>query len=168
MLIRLFLLFTLVPLLELALLVRVGGWIGFLPTVALVALTGAVGAALARREGIRTWRTVRSELAAGRLPGREMIHALVVLAAGIFLVTPGLLTDAAGTLLLLEPVRDTATRALRRRLERAVRRGSVGVWVGTGGGRREGGDAPGPGPQERGPTEEEGEERGREGRVIEI
>lgn len=125
---RLFLLFTLVPLVELVLLIRIGEWMGVLPTVALVVTTGIVGAALARREGIRTWGRVQDELGAGRVPGGEMLHALMVVVAGAFLVTPGVLTDVAGLSLLVRPVRSAVIGRLRRSLEARVQEGSVRVF----------------------------------------
>ncbi len=125
---RLFLLFTLVPLVELALLIRIGEWMGVLPTVALVVTTGIVGAALARREGIRTWGRVQDELGAGRVPGGEMLHALMVVVAGAFLVTPGVLTDVAGLSLLVRPVRGAVIDRVRQSLEARVQEGSVRVF----------------------------------------
>ena len=98
---RLILLFTLLPLAELSLLLRIGGWLGTGPTVALVIVTGIVGAWLARREGARTWGRVQADLAAGRMPGEELLHALLVFIAGVVLVTPGVLTDAVGLMLLI-------------------------------------------------------------------
>lgn len=125
---RLFLLFTLVPLVELALLIRIGEWMGVLPTVALVVTTGIVGAALARREGIKTWGRVQDELGAGRVPGGEMLHALMVVVAGAFLVTPGVLTDVAGLSLLVRPVRSAVIDRVRQSLEARVQEGSVRVF----------------------------------------
>lgn len=125
---RLFLLFTLVPLLELLLLIRIGEWIGALPTVGLVVVTGVLGASLARREGIRTWGRVQEELAGGRVPGVEMLHALMVVVAGAFLVTPGVLTDVAGISLLVRPVRSAVIARVRRSLEARVEEGSVRVF----------------------------------------
>jgi UPF0716 protein FxsA len=113
---RLILLFTLLPLAELSLLLRIGEWLGAAPTVGLVIATGVVGAWLARREGLRTWGRVQAELAAGKVPGEELLHALLVFVAGLVLVTPGVLTDVAGLLLLVRPVREIVARRVRRRL----------------------------------------------------
>lgn len=117
MLIRLLLLFTLVPLVELALLLRVGGLIGLGPTILLVVGTGLAGAWMARREGLRSWTAVQEELAAGRFPAGELLHSLLILVAGAVLLTPGVLTDVAGLLLLVRPVRAAAIRGLRGRFE---------------------------------------------------
>lgn len=118
--IRLLLAFTLIPVLELWLLLRIGSWLGAGATVALVVLTGVVGATLARREGVHAWSAVQTELAAGRLPGRKLIEALLVLLAGIVLVTPGVLTDAAGLLLLVRPLRGRLVRKLEERYRRTL------------------------------------------------
>lgn len=117
---RLILLFTLLPLAELSLLLRIGGWLGAGPTVGLVIATGVVGAWLARREGLRTWGRVQADLAAGKMPGEELLHALLVFIAGVVLVTPGVLTDVAGLLLLVRPAREIVARRLRRRLASQV------------------------------------------------
>lgn len=133
---RLFLLFTLVPLVELALLIRVGEAIGAGPTVGLVLVTGFVGAWLARREGTRSWRTVRRELAAGTLPAGEMLGAALVVLSGALLVTPGVLTDVVGLLLLARPVRRRVVARVRRKLEERLEEGAVHVF---GSGRASGG-----------------------------
>jgi UPF0716 protein FxsA len=112
---RLLLAFTLVPIVELWLLLRIGAWLGAVPTLALVVLTGVAGASLARREGVHAWAAVQAELAAGRLPGRKLLGAVLVLVAGIVLVTPGVITDAVGLLLLVRPVREALTRRLEER-----------------------------------------------------
>jgi len=124
---RLFLLFTLVPLLELFLLLRIGGAIGLLPTVAIVVVTGLLGAGLARREGIRAWGAVSEELAAGRVPAVELMHGFLVLVAGVLLVTPGVVTDAFGFALLARPVRSRFLQWLRRRFVGRIEVGGVEV-----------------------------------------
>lgn len=131
MLLRLFLLFTLVPLVELFLLLRIGALIGAGPTVLLVIATGVAGAWLARREGLRSWRAVQAELEAGRLPARELLHSLLILIAGVVLVTPGVLTDLVGLLLLLRPLR----RRLIAKVERGLRGRAAGGAASFGPGR---------------------------------
>jgi len=128
---RLALLFVLVPLVELMLLVQMGRWIGLLPTVALVVLTGILGAALARLQGLATLIRFRQAVAEGRLPHREIVEGILILIAGAVLLTPGLLTDATGFLLLVPPVRRLAAKRIEGWLQR---RGTVVVT-----GRPEGG-----------------------------
>ena len=129
MLIRILALFVLVPLAELALLLQVGRWIGVAGTIALVAVTGILGAVLARRQGARAWRELQEELRGGRVPGRALLDGLLILIGAITLLTPGLLTDTLGFLLLLPPTRRYFARRLRDRVERAVQRGETGISV---------------------------------------
>lgn len=118
MLARLALLFVTVPLAELAILVWVGRRMGLVPTVALVVVTGIAGAALARRQGLATLGRFRGALDAGRLPHRELLDGVLILVAGAVLLAPGLLTDLAGLLLLVPPVR----RLVRERAMAAIGR----------------------------------------------
>lgn len=124
---RLFLLFTLVPLLELFLLIRIGNAIGAAPTIAIVVITGLLGAALARREGIRAWAAVSSELTAGRVPATELLHGFLVLVAGVLLVTPGVITDGLGFALLARPFRSRLLRWLRKRFVGRIEVGGIEV-----------------------------------------
>ena len=120
MLIRLILLFTVVPLVELSLLLRIGDWLGVGPTLGLVLGTGFLGAWLARREGVRAWTAVHEQLGKGQVPGRELLDAVLVLLAGVVLITPGILTDLAGFTLMSRPGRDWVAKRVRRRLEASV------------------------------------------------
>jgi len=119
---RLLLLFTVLPLVELALLIQLGRLIGLAPTIAIVLLTGVTGAALARWQGLATLRRVRAEMAEGRVPTAALIDGLLILVAGAVLLTPGLITDTIGFLLLIPPTRAAVRRALadafRRRMHR--------------------------------------------------
>lgn len=139
MLVRLALLFVVIPLIELALLLQVGSWIGFWPTIGLVVGTGFLGAGLARAEGLRTWLAFQRELARGGLPGRALLDGISILVGGAFLLTPGLLTDIAGFSLLFPPTRRFLQGRARRWLERRVESGEVRAWTvgmsGTGGER---------------------------------
>ncbi len=127
MLARLALLFVVVPLLELILLVQVGQVVGLPATILLVLATGLAGAALARREGLRTLTALQGELARGALPGQSLLDGLAVLVGGAFLLTPGILTDVAGFLLLLPPSRRWVQRWVRRQIEKGLEEGSLRV-----------------------------------------
>lgn len=157
MLLRLFLLFTLVPLVELMLLIRIGGLIGLFPTLLLVVATGAAGAWLARAEGLRSWMAVQGELAEGRIPGEELVHGMLVLIAGIVLVTPGVLTDIAGLILLVRPIRQLLIRRLRERFTRRLEEGAV---AGLGGGPPFGVYWMGGGPPPSGPWTDDASDAG--------
>ena len=114
---RLLLLFTIVPLTELYLLLRVGSVLGVGLTILLVVGTGVVGAYLARLEGWRTLRQMQDNLHNGIAPTGELIDAALILGAGLLLITPGIVTDMVGFSLLLPLTRAALKRAIRRRLE---------------------------------------------------
>ncbi|MGD8620170.1 MAG: FxsA family protein [Gammaproteobacteria bacterium] len=101
----LLLLFLLVPLLEIYLLIVVGGIIGALPTVALVVLTAVIGAALARHQGLATLQRVQASLARGEAPAIEMLEGALLLVGALLLLTPGFFTDALGFVCLVPPTR---------------------------------------------------------------
>jgi len=101
----LFILFLTVPLIELYLLIKVGGMIGALPTVALVVLTAILGAGLLRWQGFATMQRVRQTLARGELPAIEMLEGVVLLFCGALLLTPGFFTDTIGFIGLVPSVR---------------------------------------------------------------
>lgn len=121
------LLFILVPILELVILIRLGQFVGLWPTVAIVLLTGFVGAALAKLEGMRVLLQFQRELAGGRLPTQAMLDGLSVMVGGVLLLTPGFLTDIVGLSLLFPPTRRWIQRFVRKRLERGIAEGSIHV-----------------------------------------
>lgn len=98
-------LFVAVPVGEIAVFIAVGSRIGVLPTIALVLLTAALGIVLVRRQGLATLRRARADLEADRVPAGAMADGLAILLAGALLVIPGFLTDIAGLLLLIPPLR---------------------------------------------------------------
>jgi UPF0716 protein FxsA len=120
MFLRLLLLFTIVPLIELYLLIKIGGVIGVVPTIAIVIGTGVLGAWLARWQGLAVLRRISDEMAAGRLPTDALIDGLLILVAAAVLLTPGLLTDTLGFVLLVPPsrafVRKVVAAAIARRV----------------------------------------------------
>lgn len=119
--------FVLMPLLELALLLRVHQTVGMAATLGIVIVTGAVGAALARFQGLMTLRAIRMDLAEGRMPAPRLLDGLMILLAGALLITPGLVTDTIGFLLLVPALRRAIRGRLRRRLEQKLREGRVTV-----------------------------------------
>lgn len=113
LLLYLFLLFTVGPLVELSLLLYVGSQVGWLATVGLVLLTGIVGASLARWQGVKALRRVQRRIGRGQMPADELFDGVLILVAGIVLVTPGILTDLMGFGLLIPPVRSVIKGVLR-------------------------------------------------------
>ena len=101
MFLRLLLLFTVVPLVELFILVKLGSVVGVLPTVAIVVFTGILGAWLARQQGMGVLKRLTTDLDQGRLPAEALIDGLLILIAGAVLLTPGLITDGLGFFLLV-------------------------------------------------------------------
>lgn len=126
MLLRLFLLFTCIPLIELYLLLVLGRHVGVVETIALVLLTGALGAWLARQQGLRTLTQIRQSMNAGQMPTDALIDGLMILIAGAVLLTPGLLTDLAGFFLLLPAGRALIRRGVRRAFEVRVQTFGIG------------------------------------------
>lgn len=128
-LIRLALLFVGLPMLELAILIEAGRRIGTLSTIAIIVVTGVLGAYLARRQGLGVMRQLQSELSQGRVPVDQLADGALILVAAAVLVTPGILTDLFGFLCLMPVTRNAIRRFLWGRFQRAVRRGSVTVFV---------------------------------------
>ena len=106
----LFLILALVPIIEIALFIQVGGFIGLWPTLAIVVLTAITGTVLLRTQGVMTMQSLQSSLAEGRNPMDPIANGALILVAGILLMTPGFFTDALGLSLLIPPVRHTAIR----------------------------------------------------------
>lgn len=109
-----------VPLLEIALFIKVGGWIGLAPTLALIVLTAVVGAWMLRQQGISVLLRAQRQLAEGSLPVAEVFEGLCLVIAGALLLTPGFFTDTIGALLLLPAVRRALYRQVRQRIEAHV------------------------------------------------
>ncbi len=127
MFIRLLLLFTLVPLIELALLIEIGQKIGLWNTIAIVVLTGFIGAALARSEGFGIISRIQNELASGQLPGDSLIDGALVLSGALLLLTPGLITDAFGFALLLPFSRVFVKLYLKKYFSKKINTGEIQV-----------------------------------------
>jgi UPF0716 protein FxsA len=113
-------LFIVVPLAELYVILKVGDWLGILPTIGLLAADSVLGSLLLRSQGRAVWRRFTETMAAGRIPRREVLDGVLVIFGGAFLITPGFLTDIVGLLLLLPPTRAGIRRIVTRRLGRRV------------------------------------------------
>lgn len=102
---RLFLLLVTIPIVEIALFIEIGGWLGTWPTIGIVILTALIGSILLRQQGLSALNSLQSRLAQGENPGRLLADGAMILVAGVLLLTPGFFTDAVGFALLLPPVR---------------------------------------------------------------
>lgn len=127
MLAKLFLAFTIIPLLELLVLIPLGQQIGVWPTIAIVVVTAAVGAWLGKLQGIGAWNRIRSELASGQLPGDSIVDGLLILVACTLLITPGVLTDVVGIALLIPPAREPLKKYLKGRFTKQLQNPSFTV-----------------------------------------
>lgn len=143
MFVRLLLLLTVVPIVELFVLLQVHGAIaerydfktGLLVTVGAILFTGALGAYLARSQGLGVLRELQRSTSEGKFPGRTLIDGAMVLVGGAMLLTPGFLTDLVGLSLLIPVTRDAYRRVLSAWISRKIQRGEAFVRFG-----------PGPGP----------------------
>src|SRR5436190_2470147 len=111
MIFYLFLLFIVLPLVEILILVKIGMVTSFWVPIAIVIVTGVVGTALARREGWKVFQRMREDVRTGQMPADSLIDGFLVLLAGILFVLPGVLTDVVGILLLFPPTRLLVKRA---------------------------------------------------------
>jgi UPF0716 protein FxsA len=120
--IYLLLLFIVTPLLELYLLIKIGMIIGAFNTIALVVLTGFLGALLARSQGFKIFKRINDELEQGIIPSDALIDGFFVLIGGLLLITPGILTDILGFLFVIpytrEPFRDYVKYKLKDMAQR--------------------------------------------------
>jgi UPF0716 protein FxsA len=115
-----------VPIAEIAVMVKVADWIGVGQMVALLLSISIVGAWLVKRQGTGTLRRIRNELDAGRVPGTHLVDGGLLLLAGFLLLVPGFITSFFGLLLLLPPVRAFVRGRLGRRFRPRVISYSVG------------------------------------------
>lgn len=110
-------LFIVVPIVEIALFVQVGGFLGLWPTIALVLVTAIVGASLVRSQGIATLMSVQSRLQQGELPAQQIVEGVMLAVSGVLLLTPGFMTDALGMVVLLPAPRAMLAKQLMSRVK---------------------------------------------------
>ncbi len=124
---KLFIAFTLIPLLELYILIKLGSAMGLLNTLALVVLTGLAGAYLAKMQGMQTMIRIRTQMQAGNMPAEDLIDAAIIFVAGVVLLTPGILTDIAGLLLLFPVTRFYFKRWARKKIDAWMKQPNVTI-----------------------------------------
>ncbi len=117
MLLKLFLVFTIIPIIEIYLMIKMGSFFGALTPISLVIITGFLGAFLARIQGLQTFYRIQESLNDGRMPKGELLDALLIVLAGIVLLTPGFLTDSVGFMLLIPVTRNLFKYWLRRQIK---------------------------------------------------
>ena len=128
MLLRLALLFVLTPLVELAILVYLGTIIGALYTILIVVATGILGAFMARNQGLATLSRIRGSIERGIIPSNEIFDGALILAGGLLLLTPGIITDIIGFAMLVPQTRRLIGRWLRSLIRRRIQRGEIRYW----------------------------------------
>lgn len=127
MFVRLLLAFSLIPLIELALLIKLGGMMGLIPTILLVAGTGSVGAYLAKSQGFKLLREIRATLERGEVPAGHLIEGMLILIGAILLITPGVLTDLTGFILFIPFTRRIVAKYTRNLFTRWLKAGKFNV-----------------------------------------
>jgi UPF0716 protein FxsA len=127
MLLKLFLCFTLIPVVELYLLIKVGTVLGGINTILLVIISGFLGAWLARLEGMNTLVKLRANLQQGLMPAEELLDAVIIFIAGVVLITPGFITDIMGLLLLWPVTRNRLKRFLRKKFDELYLQGNINI-----------------------------------------
>ncbi|MCK4964765.1 MAG: FxsA family protein [Dehalococcoidia bacterium] len=120
MLLRLMLLFILMPLIELAILFFLGTIIGALYTVLIVVTTGILGAVMARHQGLAALSRIRSSIESGIMPANELFDGALILAGGLLLLTPGIITDIVGFTALVPQTRRIIGRWIRSLIHRRI------------------------------------------------
>lgn len=122
MFLRLLFLFILVPIIELSLFMALGRYLGLLPTLVIILLTGFLGAVLTKSQGSKALANFTGAMAIGQMPHREIVDGLLILIAGAVLLTPGFLTDAIGFALLVPPLRAMIRGILSDRLALSIQK----------------------------------------------
>jgi UPF0716 protein FxsA len=112
----LFILFIVVPIIEIMVLMNVGAWLGAWPTIAIVIITAWLGAKNVKLQGIATLNSVQAKMAQGEMPSDEIVAGLLLLVAGVLLVTPGFVTDFFGLSLLIPNVRNMLIKSVQAHL----------------------------------------------------
>ncbi|MEI8704840.1 FxsA family protein [Pseudoalteromonas sp. B62] len=108
----LFVLFIIVPIIEIALLIQVSDVIGGFATIALVVITAILGAKMVKQQGMSALQNVQTQMAQGQMPAKELFTGICVIIAGVLLLTPGIMTDVFGLLLLTPAIRNKLAAGL--------------------------------------------------------
>lgn len=123
MFLKLFSIFLIVPLIELYLLIKIGGMIGALNTIIIVLIAASVGAYLAKSQGFHMLHQIQEATSYERMPGNELLHGLFVLIGSFALITPGILTDVIGFSMLIPQIREIYVRLAKEVLRKKLVKG---------------------------------------------
>ena len=125
--IKLLILFLLIPVVELIVLIEIGREFGILSTLVLILTTGVLGAYLAASQGLLVLRQIQKEMSEGRLPAVVLLDGAIILIAGLVLLTPGIVTDAIGFFCLIPTCRQIIRKFLFNRLYKAFKKNEISV-----------------------------------------
>lgn len=125
MFIKLLIIFTLVPIIELYVLIEAGRQIGVGATIGMIFLTGIAGAYLARSQGFNLINRIQTDLNQGRIPAEEIMDGAIILAGGLLLLTPGFCTDLFGFCLLTPVTRQFFKGWIKKWLNLKIQRGEI-------------------------------------------
>lgn len=117
---KLFLIFAVVPVIELALLIKIGSVIGTLNTIIIVILTAVAGAYMVKLEGIAVMYRIQENMQQGTFPAEELINGMMILMAGVLLLTPGFFTDVVGFLMVFPVSRGVIKRIAGRYIKKRM------------------------------------------------
>ncbi len=118
-------LFIVLPITEVWLIVQVARATSWATTFLIVIATGIIGTAMARHQGWKIWGRIRGALGRGELPGDDLLDGFFLLVGGILLITPGLITDSVGFILLIPLTRALIRNYVKMRLKKSIRRGTT-------------------------------------------
>jgi UPF0716 protein FxsA len=131
MIFRMLLLFTIVPFVELVLLIKLAEYIGTGYTILAIVLTGFAGAYLAKTQGLKVLTSIQRELGDGNIPGNQIIDGLCILIGGIMLIAPGIITDAAGLMLVIPVTRYMIREWFKVRFRNMIDKGHTRFYWGS-------------------------------------
>lgn len=120
---KLFSIFLVIPIIELYLLLKLGGIIGAFNTILIILITASIGAYLAKTQGLQVFRQIQETMNQGRIPGNELLSGLFVLIGSFALLTPGFLSDAIGISMLIPQTRKIYVRLTKEILRKKIEKG---------------------------------------------
>jgi len=124
---KLFLIFAVIPLIELGILIKIGSHIGAINTISLVLLTAAIGAYMVKMEGIGVLTRIQQNMQDGQFPAEELINGAMILVAGALLLTPGIVTDVIGFLMVIPVSRNALKQVIKRYIEKKISSGDIHI-----------------------------------------
>lgn len=127
MFIKLLIIFATVPLIELALLIKVGEFIGIIPTIIIVGSTGIIGVTLARKQGYQVIKKIRNNIELGKLPADDLIGGVLILIGGTMLLTPGIITDITGFSLIFPVTRSIFVKITKNKIKKYIENNRRGI-----------------------------------------